>query len=52
MATRDMWGHSTAVSLANGNDRPNPQSAPATPHILEARYNQKSIDLALRLREC
>ena len=37
---------------ANGNDRPNLQSAPATPRTVGARYNQKLIDLALRLREC
>ncbi|CAA9335914.1 hypothetical protein AVDCRST_MAG84-2119 [uncultured Microcoleus sp.] len=47
-----MWGHGTAVSLATGNDRPNLQSAPAIPPSIGARYNQKSIGLALRLREC
>ncbi|WP_333036352.1 MULTISPECIES: hypothetical protein [unclassified Microcoleus] len=52
MATRDMWGHGNALSLATGNDRPNLQSVPPIPHTVEARYNQKSIDLALRLREC
>ncbi|WP_445250801.1 hypothetical protein [Microcoleus sp. OTE_8_concoct_300] len=52
MATRDMWGQGIAVSLATRNDRPNLQSAPATPRTVGARYNQKSIDLALRLREC
>ncbi|MEG4090068.1 hypothetical protein QUA38_11695 [Microcoleus sp. Pol12B4] len=52
MATRDMWGHGNALSLATRNDRPNLPSAPPIPHTVEARYNQKSIDLALRLREC
>ncbi|MEG4939415.1 hypothetical protein [Microcoleus sp. F4-D5] len=52
MATRDMWGHGIALSSATRNDRPHLQSAPATPRTVGARYNQKSIGLALRLREC
>ncbi|MEG4009560.1 hypothetical protein QUA41_16905 [Microcoleus sp. Pol11C1] len=52
MGTRDLWGHGNALSLATRNDRPNLQSVPPIPHTVEARYNQKSIDLALRLREC
>ncbi|MEG4351097.1 hypothetical protein QUA70_12740 [Microcoleus sp. LAD1_D5] len=47
-----LWGHGIALSLATGNDRPNLPSAPATPHTVESRYNQKSINLALSLREC
>ena len=52
--TYPLWGFEGTApqSLANGNDRPNLQSAPATPRTVGARYNQKSIGLALRLREC
>ncbi|WP_194063668.1 hypothetical protein [Tychonema sp. LEGE 07203] len=46
------WRHHSAVSRAARSDRPNPQSAPAIPHNAEVRYNQKSIGLALSLREC
>ncbi len=40
------------AALPTRNDRPKLQSAPATPRTVGARYNQKSIGLALRLREC
>ncbi|MEG3991573.1 hypothetical protein QUA13_31555 [Microcoleus sp. S28C3] len=50
--TYPLWGHGSAVSLATGNDRPNLQSAPGIPRSIGARYNQKLIGLALRLREC
>ncbi|MEO6862463.1 MAG: hypothetical protein ABI180_13190 [Microcoleus sp.] len=38
--------------LATRTPRPKPQSAPAVPRTAEARYNLKSIGLALRVREC
>ncbi|WP_333033187.1 MULTISPECIES: hypothetical protein [unclassified Microcoleus] len=40
------------MSLPTRNDRPNLPSAPATPRTAGARYNLKSIGLALSLREC
>ena len=49
----DICGHTAlGAALPTRNDRANLQSAPAIPPTLGARYNQKSIGLALRLREC